>query len=83
MVSFLRLALALPLLAFANYAERGKKNHFCLQKKLLKDIILLSVTLTATPIFLFWSYDYISSALSTTFICWNMQNLKVYSHREK
>lgn len=65
-LSFLRFALALPLLAFANYAGQGWKNHFCLQKKLLKDILLLSVTLAATPIFLFWSYDYISSALSTT-----------------
>lgn len=65
-LSFLRFSLALPLLALLNYKNPKKKKAFRMQKPLVRDILFLSAGLAATPISLFWSYDYISSALSTT-----------------
>lgn len=67
-LSFLRFALALPLLIFADIVQKGKpeRNQRPHHPGLFKRVLLLSVELTATPLLLFWSYRYISSALATT-----------------
>lgn len=67
-LSFLRFALALPAIFLADiFQKRGKGGRRQpLQSWMLKQVLFLSCGLAATPLLLFWSYSYISSALATT-----------------